>query len=265
MGLTTRVVILLAIVAFGFIQYLATTKKVVNPYTGESQRIALSPQQEVQLGLQSVPKMIQMHGGEHLDSEARGIVDRVGARLVEHVHRTATHGAPIGYPFEFHLLADEDMINAFALPGGQIFITAALYKQLENEGQLAGVLGHEIGHVVAKHSNEQMSKSGFLKSIGTGVAVALGGDGGNGSAQLGAMVNQVLTTKYGREDEYESDRIGCWLLHHAGYNPREMLGVLEILKRSASGPRPPEMLSTHPLAENRIDKIKEVLAGLPKS
>ncbi len=265
MGLTARLVILLAIVAFGFIQYLSTTKLIVNPYTGESQRIALSPQQEVQLGLQSVPKMIQMHGGQHRDTEAQGIVDRVGARLVKHVNLTAKFGDPIGYPFEFHLLADENMINAFALPGGQIFITYALYKQLENEDQLAGVLGHEIGHVVAKHSNEQMSKSGFLRSIGTGVAVALGGDGGAGTAQLGAMVNQVLTTKYGREDEYESDRIGCWLLLHAGYNPQAMLGVLEILKRSAEGPRPPEMLSTHPLPENRIDKIKAVLAGLPKS
>ena len=76
------------------------------------------------------------------------------------------------------------------------------------------------------------------------------------------MVNQVLTTKYGREDEYESDEIGARLMHYAGYNPREILGVLEILKNAAKGPRPPEMLSTHPHPENRIEKIKVVLAGL---
>ena len=80
--------------------------------------------------------------------------------------------------------------------------------------------------------------------------------------QVSAMVNQVLATKYGRDDEYESDKIGCILMQKAGYDPNEILGVLEILKRAASGPRPPEMLSTHPLPENRIDRIKEILAEL---
>lgn len=264
MGLTARLVILLVIIAFGFIKFLSTTKVVMNPYTGEQQRIALTPQQEVQLGLQSVSKMIQQGGGQHPDAQAQATVDRVGAKLVANVNRLARHGEPIPYPFEFHLLGDENMINAFALPGGQIFITAALYKNLKNEDQLAGVLGHEVGHVVAKHSNEQMSKSGLLASIGTGIGVAVGGDSGMGTQQVASMVNQVLSTRYGREDEYESDRIGAWLMYHAGYNPRELLGVLEILKESAKGPRPPEMLSTHPHPENRIGKIKELLDQMPK-
>ena len=263
MGCTARLVIALVFVAFGVIKFLASTSVVTNAYTGEKQRLALSPNQEVQLGLQSVPKMIQMHGGQHADPRAQAMVDQVGAKLVANVNSLARYGEPIPYPFDFHLLADEKMINAFALPGGQIFITAALFKQLENEAQLAGVLGHEVGHVVAKHSNEQMSKSSLLRGIGTGIGVAVGGDSAMATSQVSAMVNKVLATKYGRDDEYESDKIGAILMHKAGYDPNEILGVLEILKRAASGPRPVEMLSTHPLPENRIDKIKEVLAGLP--
>lgn len=263
MGCTTRVVIALIFVAFGIIQFLASTSVVTNSYTGEKQRLALAPKQEIMMGLASREKMIEMHGGQHPDSEAQQLVDRIGAKLVAHVNRMAKYGEPIEYPFEFHLLADEKMINAFALPGGQIFITAALFRKLENEDQLAGVLGHEVGHVIGKHSNEQMSKSGLLRSVGTGIGVAVGGEDMVQAGQVSAMVSQVLATKYGRSDEYESDRIGCWLMSYAGYEPREMLGVLEILKQAAEGARPPEILSTHPYPENRIEEIKRILKELP--
>jgi len=126
MGCTARLVIALLLVAFGAIQFFASTKVVTNAYTGEQQRLALTPQQEVQMGLASVPKMVAMHGGQHPDPQAQATVDRVGAKLVANVHRLAGHGDPINYPFEFHLLADPKMINAFALPGGQGFITSAL-------------------------------------------------------------------------------------------------------------------------------------------
>ena len=260
MGLTARVVILLLFVAFGAIKFFATTDLVKNPYTGEDQRISLSPKEEIMLGLQSADRLIEVHGGQHPDPKAQAAVDAVGARLVAHVHRMAKHGDPIDYNFEFHLLADEQRINAFALPGGQIFITAALFKELENLDQLAGVLGHEVGHVVCKHSNEQMSKSGFLKSIGTGIGVAVGGGESMGAGQqIGQIVNQVMTTKYGRDDEYESDEIGAILMYHSGFNPREILGVLRILKDAAAGARSVEMLSTHPHPENRIERVKIIL------
>lgn len=260
MGCTVRLVILLLFVAFGAIKFFATTDLVKNPYTGEEQRISLSPKEEILLGLQSADRLIDLHGGQHPDQKAQATVDAVGQRLVTHVNRMAKFDDPINYNFEFHLLADDQRINAFALPGGQIFITAALFKELENLDQLAGVLGHEVGHVICRHSNEQMSKSGLLKSIGTGIGVAIGG-GENMAAgqQVGQLVNKVISTKYGREDEYESDEIGAVLMYHAGFNPREILGVLRILRDAAKGARQVEMLSTHPHPENRIERVKLLL------
>ncbi|MEO0415099.1 MAG: M48 family metallopeptidase [Verrucomicrobiota bacterium] len=259
MGCTARIVLALIVVGFAFIQFLMSTQKVTNAYTGEVQRLALSPQQEAAMGLKAAPQMIAQHGGQHPDPRAQALVDRVGQKLVVHTNRLARHGQPISYPYEFHLLADDQRINAFALPGGQIFITAALFKQLENEDQLAGVLGHEVGHVIAKHSNAQMSQRGWLAGLARGAGVLIGGDSMTGASQVSGMVNQVLSTKYGREDEFQSDEIGAVLMAASGYDPAEIIGVLEILKRNAGGSRSPEMLSSHPYPEKRIENIKRLL------
>ena len=253
-GCTTRIVIALAIVAFAFIQHRMSTREEVNPYTGETQRISLTPQEEVALGLQAAPQMARQHGGLHPSSEAQELVDRVGAKLVAEVEPM-----PV-YRFEFHLLADNQMINAFALPGGQIFITAALFKKMAAEDELAGVLGHEVGHVIARHSAEQMAKAGLLSGVGMAAGTLIGGEMGGGQ-QVAAMVNQALSTKYGREDEYHSDEIGANLMQQAGYDPRAILKVMEVLK-SAGGGGQPEMLSSHPYPDNRIERLKKVV--LPK-
>lgn len=261
MGCTTRLVIALIFVAFGAIKFYATTNVELNPYTNKSQRVTLTPAQEKALGVHTAPKLIQQHGGQSPDPRAQALVDTIGQKLVNHVQSTAFYGEPINYEFDFHLLADDQLINAFALPGGQIFITEALFNKL-NEAQLAGVLGHEIGHVVARHSNEQMSKSTLLKSIGSGVGMLLGGENMGASQQVGQMVSQVMATRYGREDEFESDRIGVLLMYRAGYNPREMLGVLQVLKDAAKGARQIEMLSTHPDPDKRMERIKLLLDQL---
>ena len=150
----------------------------------------------------------------------------------------------------FILLADAETINAFALPGGQIFITYALFSQL-NEAQLAGVLGHEIGHVIGRHSAERIAESEFWQTLSTGASV--GGDMGDLVGGIGQ--NTLLTN--GRGDELESDDLGVLFMIQSGYDPYQMIKVMEILK-AASGPnRVPEFQSTHPDPENRIDKIKE--------
>jgi len=142
--LKIRLLIGLAIVAFAFVR--KCNQKQENPYTGRTQTINMTPEQEIAIGLQSAPQMAQQHGGLYPDQKYQALVDQVGNKLIQ---SSIARDTP--YQYEFHLLADPNTINAFALPGGQIFITYALFSKLENESQLAGVLGHEIGHVLGKH------------------------------------------------------------------------------------------------------------------
>jgi predicted Zn-dependent protease len=234
--------------------------KTHNPVTNEEQYVDLSPQQEIALGLQAAPQMAQEYGGLHPDREAQSVVDQIGSRLV-----TETAAGELPYQYEFHVLADENTVNAFALPGGQVFITAALLTRLESEGQVAGVLGHEIGHVVARHGAEHMAKAKLTQGL-TGAAVMASGS--RGTAAVAAMIGNLINMRYGRDDELESDRLGVRFTARAGYDPRAMVRVMEILAAAAGGGRQPEFFSTHPNPERRVERIQEEIrarypGGLP--
>ena len=263
-GISLRLIMAVGIVAFSVISYM--TKSDINEVTGEKQRVSMDEDQEIALGLQAAPQMAQQHGGLYQDRRAQEIVDQVGIRLLNALSsELAKKNVEIPYPFEFHLLADERTINAFALPGGQVFITYALYNKLESEGQLAGVLGHEIGHVIERHGAERMAKQGLVKGV-VGAAGVFGGDAN--TARIAKMVTDFKLMEYGRDDELESDRWGVMLTALAGYNPRSMLGVMDILEAAAGAGGPPEMMSTHPKPANRKkyieDRIKEFFPdGLP--
>tara|TARA_R110002051_G_scaffold311432_1_gene385435 strand:- start:1060 stop:1704 length:645 start_codon:yes stop_codon:yes gene_type:complete len=205
----------------------------------------MTSDQEIAIGLQSKPEITQQYGGLYPDDRLQSFVDAIGNKLVQNSIARETP-----YKYDFHLLADSETINAFALPGGQVFITYALFSKL-NEPQLAGVLGHEIGHVIGRHSAERIADGSFWQTISMGASV--GADAGNIVSSIGQ--NTLLTN--GRNDELESDDLGVLFMIQSGYNPHEMIKVMEILK-AASGPnRVPEFQSTHPDPENRIEKIKE--------
>ena len=241
-----RLFIGIAIVAFAYLK--KCSQQEVNPYTGKTQAVSLSPEQEIAIGLQQAPMMAQQHGGLYHNQKLQDFVDKVGKKLVDNsVARKS------GYKYEFHLLKDDRAINAFALPGGQIFITYALFSKLKNEDQLAGVLGHEIGHVLGKHSNERITDANFWKLLTMGASV--GADLG----QLANGIGQQTLLKNGRGDELESDELGVKLMVDAGYNPEHLIGVMEILKAAAGPNRVPEFQSSHPDPENRIAKIKEAI------
>ncbi len=240
-----RIFIGLAIVAFAFIK--RCNNKEENPYTGRVQNINMTADQEIAIGLQNAPEMAQQHGGLYPDERMQTLVDAVGQRLVQNSIARETP-----YKFDFHLLADDRTINAFALPGGQCFITYALFSQL-NESQLAGVLGHEIGHVIGRHSAERIAESSFWQTLTMGASV--GGDMGG----LIGGIGQNTLLKNGRGDELESDELGVLLMIQSGYDPNEMIKVMEILKAAGGPNRVPEFQSTHPDPENRIDKIKEAI------
>ncbi len=250
-GFKIRLLIGVAIVAFAYLK--KCSQQEVNKYTGKTQAVSLSPQQEIAIGLQQAPSMAQQHGGLLPDQNAQALVDKVGQRLVNN-----TVAKQSGYKYDFHLLRDNRAINAFALPGGQIFITYALFSKLKNEDQLAGVLGHEIGHVLGKHSNERITNANFWKLLTMGASV--GADLG----QLANGIGQQTLLKNGRGDELESDELGVKLMIDAGYNPESLIGVMEILKAAAGPNRVPEFQSSHPDPENRIEKIKEAIRKYKK-
>jgi predicted Zn-dependent protease len=133
-----------------------------------------------------------------------------------------------------------------------------LYDKLQTEGQLAGVLGHEIGHVVGRHGAEHLATAQLIQGL-SGAAVLATYDPENpasqNSAAVVAAVGQLVNLKYGRDDELESDRLGIDYMVQAGYDPRSMTGVMQILKEASGGASPPEFLSTHPDPGNRIEKI----------
>jgi predicted Zn-dependent protease len=240
-----RIFIGLAIVAFAFVQ--RCNNKEENPYTGRVQTIDMTAEQEIAIGLQSAPEMAKQHGGLYPDERLQSFVDAVGTKLI---NNSIARETP--YSYDFHLLADDRTINAFALPGGQIFITYALFSKL-TEAQLAGVLGHEIGHVIGRHSAERIAESSFWRTISMGASV--GADAGG----IVGSIGQNTLLKNGRGDELESDELGVLLMIRSGYEPREMIKVMEILKDAAGPNRAPEFQSTHPDPENRIQKIKEAI------
>ena len=249
-----RAVIAVLIALFTLVSYLM--KGDINPITGEKQRVGMTVNQEIALGLESRSEMAAQHGGLHEDRAARADVTRVGNLLVAALQQELSKsGKADPYQFDFHLLADDQTINAFALPGGQVFITYALYSQLQTEGQVAGVLGHEVGHVVNRHSAQRLAKMELTQ----GLAGAAGVAGGNrSSAQIAAMVGNLIHMKYGRGDELEADKWGVKLSVLAGYDPRAMLGVMEVLDKAGGG-KQPEILSTHPKPANRKEYIEEVI------
>ncbi len=238
---------------FAVFSYQCSTE--YNPVTGEEQHVALTAEQEIALGLQAAPEMLAQHGGLHPDPDAQALIDRIGQRLVDASDLPGTR-----WQFEFHLLADPQTVNAFALPGGQVFITDALLRRFDTEGELAGVLGHEIGHVVARHSAQRIAKQQLTQGVTGAVLVAAGG--GGSEAQIAQMIGQLVNMKYGREDELESDVLGVRIMASAGYDPRSLISVMKILDDAGGGAGPPEWMSTHPSHGNRVETIEAAIDEL---
>ncbi len=245
-----RLLIGLAIGGFALFSYFVGNRQ-ENPVTGEKQSVGLTAQQEVALGLQSAPEMIRQHGGFSRNQAAQLQVAEVGNRLVEN-----SIAADSPWQFEFHLLADPNTVNAFALPGGQIFITEALYRRLETEGQLAGVLGHEVGHVIERHSAQRVAKQQLTQGL---LGAVIAGSGSYDAGRMGEMVGQLVNMRYGREDELESDIWGVDVMCDSGYDPHALKGVMKILEDASGGAAPPEFMSTHPNPGNRIAQIDKTI------
>ncbi|MCB1173570.1 MAG: M48 family metalloprotease [Leptospiraceae bacterium] len=243
------VVLVIAVISW----YLGTRNE-VNPVTGEEQRVALSVEQEIALGLQARPEMVKEFGGMEKDQAEQERVDRIGAKIVR---QSKASQSP--YKFEFHVLEDDNVINAFALPGGQVFITDALLDKLSSDDEVAGVLAHEISHVVARHGARQMAREKLTDGLSQAAVIAAY-DPSDPSTETQAKIAQAIAAlvgmKYSRGQELESDRLGVCFMMAAGYNSEGLIEVMRILDAASKGQRPPEFMSTHPGGDSRIEEIK---------
>lgn len=236
----------------------------VNPVSGNTRAVGYSWEEEVRLGKQA-DQQIQQQYGVYEDEELQRYVDRVAREVlsVSHMRRDDTPEQFRNTEFEFRIL-DSDIINAFALPGGYVYVTRGLLAHLNNEAQLAVVLGHEIGHVAARHASQRAARQQFtqLGVLAAGVAggLAFGGDAAQNIIGLTGSAAQLFTLKYSRGNERESDRLGVEYATLAGYDAAEGSEFFTTLKRkqAQSGQSIPSWQSTHPDPGQREDTIVQL-------
>ena len=228
-----------------------------NPATGARQIMLVSESQEIAMG-RDYDRQVVASIGLYPDSGLQRYIQQFGMRLA------ATSERPT-LPWTFRVV-DDPVVNAFALPGGFIYVTRGILAHLNSEAELAGVVGHEIGHVTARHSVSQMSKQQLAQiglAVGTIASPEFERFAGIASAGLG-----VLFLKYSRDAERQADDLGLRYMRRVNYDPREMPHVFEMLTRvsqAEGGGRVPEWLATHPDPENRRGRIEQEIAALPQT
>ena len=189
------------------------------------------------------------------DPQITAYISRIGNRLAK-----AAPGAK--YPYSF-TVANYREINAFSLPGGPVWINRGVLHAARNESQVAGVLAHEIAHIAQRHAADQMTKAILTKWSLSILGAMLGNAGGAGTAQVaGALVANGVFLKFSRDDEREADKVGLQIMSRAGWDPRGMIELFEVLRREAKrDPAAVEVfLSTHPSPQDRIAQLTAAAA-----
>lgn len=235
-----------------------------NPATGKTILTMKSWDWEREVGAEAAPQFTEQFGGEVPNRQLQAYVTRIGESMTEVVEE----GVP-DLEWEFTLL-NTDVINAFALPGGKVFFTRGLAERLDNEAQMAGVLGHEIGHVTARHGNQRISSQTLLNIGIAGAAIAVGvADSDSDFRKYGqlavpalAIGGNVVLLSYGRNEELEADMLGMRYMSRCDqrYDPMAQRQVMAILAEAGGGSSTPEFLSTHPHPDSRIGQIDKLLA-----
>lgn len=219
-----------------------------------------TPQQDMELGKRAAAdaeKQLPLCKAPKVDA----YLTRLGMRLVA---KLATGG--VEYPFQFHCVNDK-AINAFALPGGYVFVNRGAIEVADNEAQLAAVMAHELSHVALRHGTNQATKAqaaeGFL---GIASSIFGGSTGGALLSELGAFAAGGVLLRYSRSAESQADVMGTQVLYDSGYDPRAMAQFFEKLEAETKGKNPPEFLSDHPNPEHRVERVDEEidkLGGVP--
>ncbi len=227
-----------------------------NPATGQNQVMLISEAQELEMGRQGDADMVASMG-LYDDPLIQEYVNALGQELASHSERP-----DLNWTFR---VIDDPIVNAFALPGGYVYITRGILSHFNTEAELAAVLGHEIGHVIGRHSANQMSKQQLLQVGVIAGTILLDDDYALAGAIAGSIGAQLLSLKFGRDDEREADALGLRYLDRAGYDPRPMTEVFDTLGRvseAAGAGGTPGWLSTHPKPEDRSERIGTAIASL---
>lgn len=223
-----------------------------NPATGKLQLDLLSESQEVEMGKQAKAEAEQSLGLYKENAKLTEYVADLGKRLAKH------SGRP-NLPWSYEIV-DDSSVNAFALPGGPVFITRGILGYLDSEGELAAVMGHETGHIAARHSANQLSKA-QVAQLGLGIGSVLSPTLGS-LAQVAGAGLQLLFLKYSRDDETQADELGFRFMTKAGYDPRQMIPLFQMLDgvtKAAGGGKTPDWLQTHPNPGNRLEATQQRL------
>ena len=223
----------------------------INPVTGQRELSLISEQGEIALG-ENTDKQVRAQFGVYSDPVLTGYVERVGNKLVPFTHRS--------HLFYHFAVLDTPVINAFAAPGGYIYVTRGVLAMMNSEAELAVLLGHELGHVNARHSVSKMSQL-ILVQLGLAVGSALSEEFAKFSGLAGIGI-QLLFLKFSRNDEREADRLGVEYSRKGGYNPAQMINFffsLQALGDLSGGHSLPGFLSTHPLTSERIENTKAII------
>ncbi|WP_240002328.1 M48 family metalloprotease [Oleisolibacter albus] len=249
-------------VAGGLAALLLLAACSTNPATGERQFAGLmSAEQEKAVGAEQDPQVTAEFGGAYKDQAVQAYVDRMGQTLAR-----ATERPEIQYRFT---VLDSPIVNAFALPGGYVYVTRGLMALANNEAQLAGVVGHEIGHVTARHTAERYSQGTVAGVLASAAGVFLGQE----AAQLGQAVGQGVLAGFSRGQELQADGLGIRYMAAAGYDPRQMSGFLSTMGRQAQldallAGKPGSAdqfsyLQTHPPTGERVEQASTAAAARP--
>jgi predicted Zn-dependent protease len=230
----------------------------------ERRSLQILPDSEMTtMSLQQYSEVLKKSTLSH-DTEKVQMVRRVGGRIAqatEEFFRESGMAEEIkNYKWEFNLIEDDKVVNAWCMPGGKVAVYTGLLPVAGDETGLAVVLGHEIAHAIAKHGNERMSQGLLVQLGGIGLAAALGSQPGVATnvflSAYGAGAQLGFLLPYSRVHESEADRIGLVLMAKAGYDPRQAIPFWERMN-AKGGSRPPEFLSTHPAPESRIASIRQ--------
>jgi predicted Zn-dependent protease len=242
----THLILIISIAVF-----LVQSGCAVNPVTGKKEIMLISESMEISMG-KEIDQGLRMEYGFYDDPQLNAYVAQIGQEMVPHCHRPH---------LEYHFaILDTPVENAFAAPGGYIYITRGLMALINSEAELATVVGHELGHVNARHSARQMTRA-ILFTLGIAIASELSKDFRK-IAPISFIATQLLFLKYSRSDEYQADALGVEYSLKTGYSAQEMVTFFTSLQRlteSSGGARIPNFLSTHPLTPKRIERVKELL------